>query len=125
MRKLTPVLIVESIEKSLPFWLERLGFEKSVEVPHGDALGFAILLHGAVEVMLQSRASVADDIAALAPGPHRAALFVEVESLDAVKAALGDWPRFLEERTTFYGMREIGVRDPDGNALIFAEPVAA
>ena len=31
--KITPVLIVEEIEKSLPFWIDRMGFAKTVEVP--------------------------------------------------------------------------------------------
>jgi len=39
MKKITPVLIVETIEKNLPFWCERLGFARQVEVPHGDRLG--------------------------------------------------------------------------------------
>jgi len=125
MLKLTPVLVVDAVETCLPFWCERLGFTKTVEVPHGDRLGFAILEHGGVELMLQSRASVADDIAALAKEPSRSMLFIEIESLDDVKRALGDWPRFLEERTTFYGTREIGVRDPAGNAVILAQRVTA
>jgi hypothetical protein len=29
----------------------------------------------------------------------------------------------MEDRTTFYGMREIGVRDPDGHIVIFAKRV--
>ena len=31
--KLTPVLLVDSIEKSLPFWVDRMAFEKTAEVP--------------------------------------------------------------------------------------------
>ena len=36
MKKVTPVLYVEEIEPALPFWMDRLGFEKTAEVPHGD-----------------------------------------------------------------------------------------
>ena len=43
LKKLTPILTVESIEPSLPFWVDALGFTKTVEVPHEGALGFAIL----------------------------------------------------------------------------------
>ena len=42
-QKLTPLLMVEAIEPCLPFW-DRLGWTKVAEVPHGDAMGFAILL---------------------------------------------------------------------------------
>ena len=70
MNKLTPNLIVEGIEACLPFWTERLGFERTVEVPQGERLGFVILKRGPVEVMLQSRASLATDVAPIADGPH-------------------------------------------------------
>jgi len=121
MKKITPVLIVESIEENLPFWCERLGFARQVEVPHGNVLGFVILASGAVEVMLQSRASVRDDIAALADDSYRSALYVEVEDLAPIRQATKGMKTLFEERTTFYGAREIGVRDPEGNAVLFAE----
>jgi len=120
MKKITPVLIVETIEKSLPFWCERLGFVRQVEVPHGDRLGFVILTSGAVEVMLQSRASVRDDIAALADDTYRSALYVEVEDLAPIRQATKGMKALFEERTTFYGAREIVVQDPAGTAVFFA-----
>jgi catechol 2,3-dioxygenase-like lactoylglutathione lyase family enzyme len=121
MNKLTPNLIVASIEDCLPFWVDRLGFQKTVDVPHGDRLGFVILKHGAIELMLQSRASVADDVPAAAEGPHGASLFVEVADLAPIRRALEGWPRLVPERTTFYGMREIIVRDPAGTIVCFAQ----
>ena len=124
MKKITPVLIVETIENSLPFWCERLGFARQVEVPHGDRLGFVILTRGAVEVMLQSRASVRDDIAALGNDTYRSALYIEVEDLAPIRSATKGLKTLFEERTTFYGAREIGVRDPEGNAVLFAEAAA-
>lgn len=30
----------------------------------------------------------------------------------------------LPRRTTFYGMKEIGVREPGGHCIIFAQPEA-
>ena len=121
MKKITPVLVVESIEKNQPFWCERLGFARQVEVPHGDRLGFVILTSGGVEVMLQSRDSVRDDIAAMAADSYRSALYIEVEDLAPMRKATEGLPRLFEERTTFYGAREIGVRDPEGNAVVFAQ----
>ena len=44
--KITPVLIVESVEKALTFWVERMGFEKTVEVPADDGLAFVIVVRG-------------------------------------------------------------------------------
>jgi uncharacterized glyoxalase superfamily protein PhnB len=120
MKKLTPNLIVDSIEASLPFWVDRLGFTRQTEVPEGDRLGFVILTRGPVELMLQSRASVQKDVAPLADGPYRSALYLEVDDLAPIRAALAGWPLVVPERTTFYGARELIVRDPAGNAVSFA-----
>jgi uncharacterized glyoxalase superfamily protein PhnB len=120
MNKLTPNLIVDSIEDGLKFWVDRLGFEKTVEVPEGDRLGFVILKRGAVELMLQSRASLLKDVPPIADGPHRAVVYLEVADLDAIKKALRDWPMVIAERTTPYGAREIVVRDPGGHVVFFS-----
>src|SRR5579862_9243212 len=101
--KITPVLIVEEIEKSLPFWVERMGFEKTVEVPEGDRLGFVILVRGTAELMLQSLASVRKDAPVFAPpaASNTVGLFVEVEDFDAVRRRLDGYPVALAERVTF------------------------
>ncbi|MFT3775922.1 MAG: hypothetical protein QM820_62050 [Minicystis sp.] len=78
MKKLTPNLIVDCIEDVLPFWVDRLGFAKTVEVPHESGLGFVILKRGDTELMLQSRASLRGDVPALAEDAYRAVLYLEV-----------------------------------------------
>jgi hypothetical protein len=125
MKKLTPVLVVDEIEPCLPFWVDRLGFERTVEVPEGSRLGFVILRKDDVEVMYQSRESVAKDIPAMVPdrGGHSIGLFVEVSDVAAVERALTGFEVVVARRRTFYGMDEIGVREPGGNAVIFAQPV--
>ncbi len=114
------MLIVDEIETCEPFWL-RLGYHRTVEVPQEGKLGFIILTSGAVEIMYQSRASVAADVPALAEKAYRAALFIEVDSLDAVIANLADAPVVFERRTTFYGADEIGVIEPGGSPITFAQ----
>lgn len=122
MKKLTPVLYVEEIEPCLPFWVDRLGFEKIAEVPEGDRLGFVILKKGDVELMYQTRESVQKDVPALADTPMGGTLlFIEVEDLDAVERALEGVDVVLPRRTTFYGAQEIGVREPGGNMVTFAQ----
>ena len=127
VKKLTPVLIVERIEPCLRLWIEGLGFAKSAEVPgpDGKSLGFVILQKGAIELMFQSRASVAADVPALAHQPAASALFLEVDSLAPIRKAIAGLPITIPERTTFYGTREIGIREPGGHHVVFAEFVAA
>lgn len=124
MKKLTPVLLVDAIEPCLPFWTGRLGFEKTVEVPEGGAAGFVILVKGAVEVMLQSRASVRADLPALASGPFASdgvGLYLEVDDLGPILEAVRGCEIVVPDRRTAYGAREVGVRAPGGFFVLFAQ----
>jgi uncharacterized glyoxalase superfamily protein PhnB len=127
VKKITPVLFVKEIEPVLPFWVDRLGFSKTIEVPHGDKLGFVALQKGATELMYQSYASLGEDmpLIAEAAGKGPTFLYIEVDNLDAVLAALKADKIVQPERTAFYGMREVGYQDPAGHFLTFAQPVAA
>jgi uncharacterized glyoxalase superfamily protein PhnB len=120
--KLTPVLMVEAIEPVLDFWVNRLGFKKTMEVPHEDHLGFVILEKDGIEIMYQTKASVAADIAPLASSPMKGTfLFFEVDDLDAIEKALKGVPPVVPRRKTFYGADELIVREPAGNAVTFAQ----
>lgn len=125
--KITAALMPEAIEACLPFWVDRMGFAKTVEVPEGDRLGFVILEREGAELMLQSVESVRKDAAAFAPdGPPRGTgLFIEVKDFADTLERLAGYPIALPERTTFYGMREIGVHTPGGHVVVFAAPVGA
>lgn len=121
VQSVTPILYVEAIEPCLPFW-ERLGWTRDTEVPEGDRLGFVILKHGDVQLMVQTRASVQNDVPAVADTPMRGTLlFVVVEDLASVEAALGDVEIVHPRRTTFYGATEVIVREPCGNIVTFAQ----
>ncbi|GMV29588.1 MAG: hypothetical protein AMXMBFR59_17130 [Rhodanobacteraceae bacterium] len=120
IRRSTPVLAVAAVEPTCEFF-GRLGLAITASVPHGDRLGFAILTDGTVEVMVQSLASISDDLgASVAPG-RDTALFVEVTDLDAALAALGDASVFLPRRQTFYGSIEVGFIEPGGHHVTLAQ----
>lgn len=126
LKSLTPVLIVDAVEPCVEFWTSRLGFDKTNEVPGDDGrLVFAILQKDGIEVMYQTKASVAAD----SPGQtgeltgHSTALFITVESmadLDAVEKAVAGAPVVKERHQTFYGSTEFYVREPGGNVVGFA-----
>lgn len=120
MQSLTPILLVHAIEPCLDFW-KRLGFAVIAEVPEGGALGFVILKSGPVEVMYQTRASVASDVPSMTDFPSCSLLYIHVANIDEVIEALGDAPVLIPKRTTFYGATEYGVREPGGNAINFSE----
>ena len=124
VKKITPVLFAAEIEPCVKFWVERFGFEKTIEVPEGNKLGFAMLQKGGVELMYQSFASVDKDAPASTAQAVRKGptfLYVEVENLDRVIGALKGAEVVMPVRTTFYGSREIGVTDPAGHYITFAQ----
>jgi uncharacterized glyoxalase superfamily protein PhnB len=119
----TPVLFVESVAACLDFWVRRLSFEQVVEVPHGDEVGFVILQRGELQVMLQSYASGAGDVPALAEAQRLGPtfLFLKVADIDAIEQALAGIEVLMPRRTTFYGAVEIGYREPGGHVVTFAQ----
>ncbi len=123
VKKITAVLLVDEVEPCARFWMERFGFEKTAEVPDGDALAFVTLQKEGVELMYQSYASVANDN----PHPDTLArkgptfLYIEVDDLAATLAATKGAEQIMAERTTFYGAKEFGVKDPGGHFLTFAQ----
>jgi uncharacterized glyoxalase superfamily protein PhnB len=126
VKSITSVLFVSEIEPVLPFWVDRLGFTKAIEVPHGEKLGFVALQKGGTEVMYQSFASLGDDLPLIADAAKKGPtfLYIQVDNLDAVVSALKAYKVVQPERTTFYGMREVGFQDPGGHFVTFAQPVA-
>jgi|ERR1700674_301052 len=128
VKRITPVLLVKEIEPIVPFWVDRLGFTKTIEVPDGNKLGFVTFQKGTAEVMYQTYDSVEKDAppsmsAEARKGPTY--LYIEVDNFDAVRAAMKDVKIVMPVRTAFYGMKEFGVQDPGGHFITFAQPVAA
>ena len=124
IKKLAPVLIVDRIEPLLPLW-DALGFQRTAEVPHGDALAFVILARDGIEIMYQTRASVGADEPQVLGGANplgAAALFIEVDDVDAMARALPAGTDVVNaRRTTFYGSTETIFRDGAGNLITLAQ----
>ncbi|GAA0261062.1 VOC family protein [Rhodanobacter caeni] len=121
-RKATPVLFVETLAPSLAFWRDRLGFAITTEVPGEDGPAFAILAGNGIELMLQTTASLAADphAAAMDWRGDRSSLFIEVDDIDALAAALDGCEVVAPRHDTFYGATEIAYREPGGHFVTFA-----
>src|SRR5258705_3964790 len=97
---------------------DRAGAAVLDAVPDGGKLAFVILQQGSAEVMYQSYTSVEKDMPARCGKAF--VLILEVHDLNVIKVAVTDAEVYMPERTTFYGLREIGVKDPTGHFIIFA-----
>ena len=127
VKRITPILFAQELEPCIQFWTERLGFQKTVEVPEGDKTGFAILEKDGLELMYQSYASVEKDNAATAELARKGPtfLYIDVDDLSRALAATKGAEIAMPERSTFYGSREFGIKDPVGHWIIFAQQGAA
>jgi uncharacterized glyoxalase superfamily protein PhnB len=126
LRKVVPIIAVDAIEPCLPFWTDRLGFAVTVQVPHGDRIGFALLVKDGCEVMYQSRASMDADVPGVAASSagHGITLYIDVDDINAVERVVAGLEVVVPRRTTFYGAEEIFVRAPCGTVVGFSQPGA-
>lgn len=127
VKKITPILFAQELEPSIRFWTERMGFHTTVEVPESGRIGFVILEKDGLELMYQSYASVEKDNAATAQVARQGPtfLYVEVANLETALAATQGAEMVMPVRSTFYGSKEFGVKDPAGHYIIFAQQGAA
>jgi catechol 2,3-dioxygenase-like lactoylglutathione lyase family enzyme len=121
IKRAAPVLFVDSVEATRDFFV-RMGFAVSVEIPDGKAAGFAILARDGVQVMVESRDNSNEPAAIRAKSRAAGAahVFVEVDDLDAVIAALGLAEILVERHKTFYNSDELTYQEPGGNLVTFA-----
>ena len=124
LTRLSPVLIVDSVEPCIAFWVDRFGFTATNQVPGPDGkLVFASVEKDGIEIMFQTRASVLVERpdAANELSGHSTALFFTVENLDRVEQAVAGVPVVKPRHKTFYGSMELYVREPGGNTVGFAQ----
>ena len=123
-KKLTPNLLVASVERSLAFYVDTLGFERGMTVPDASPFAFAAVTSGAVEIFFNDAAGAVKEYPGFAGKPIGATgtLFIEVEGVDALHDRLAPTVKILMPIVTqFYGMREFAISDPDGYVITFAE----
>lgn len=124
-------LMVTDMVTSLRFYHEVLGAElaftvdaeQNTDMPGSiqDGVVFASIRAGTSEIMLQERTNLLEDSPAFdadtMPGSSTT-MYFRVEDADTIVARLPkDTPVLKPLETTWYGMREIWIRDPDGYVL--------
>lgn len=120
-RRITQLLVVDAIEPLLPVWKTALGFEILAEVPDDGRLGFVLLARDDQHLMLQTKASLAKDVPAIAKHDPESLTYIDVDSLDQAAKAMKGAKVIVERRTTFYGAHEIFYRLASGHVVGFAQ----
>lgn len=121
------MLDTPDIDSTLSFWTASLGFDvvARIDDDRGRAL-WCQVRRDDVRVMFTTHYH--DDPSEDEEGEHTAsltgALYVDVDDVDAVAAALpASVPRLFGPEDMRHGMREVAVRDPNGYTIIFGQPL--
>jgi uncharacterized glyoxalase superfamily protein PhnB len=122
--KLTPNLLVRSVERSLAFYVDTLGFARGMTVPDASPFVFASVISGPIEIFFNDATAAEKEYPLFAGRPIgcTGTLFIEVEGVDALHDRLKPVVKIVMPIVTqFYGMREFAFEDPDGYVITFAE----
>ncbi|HTS30878.1 MAG TPA: VOC family protein [Bryobacteraceae bacterium] len=121
VKRMTTNLYTDDVAACVKFWVERMHFEKTAEVPEPGGLAFAILQKGNIELMYGSYSSLQQEpLVAGAYQKGTGTLFVEVDDLNPVLEAMQDVAQVAPIHQTFYGSTEFTVKDPAGHLITFA-----
>jgi hypothetical protein len=103
-------------------FFKRVGFEVSVEIPDGGELGFSMLERDGVQVMVETLDNGHEPQALrnVTKASRFAAVYIEVDDLDAVIAALDGEKVLVERHKTFYNSDELTYQEPGGHLVTFA-----
>ena len=125
-KKLTPNLLVSSVDASLAFYTNVLGFDRGMTVPDQSPLVFAQVTSGPIEIFFNDAKGAVQEYPVLDGKPIGASgtMFIEVEQIEALYEALRPKVTITMPLVTqFYGMKEFAIADPDGYLITFAERV--
>jgi len=120
------LLSVVDMRKSLAFYRDVLGFEVESRWEPEGVLHWAMLRLGGAHLMLNSRFETAEEAAAFKPAAQLNDVTLYFSCKDANEAyrdLKAKGCAIAEPETTFYGARQLFIRDPDGYQLCFQHAV--
>ena len=123
-KKLTPNLIVSSVEQSLAFYCGVLGFTRTATVPDQSPFVFAAVQSGTVEIFLNAPGPAEEEYPALRGRPlgGTLTLFIEVDDIEQIYSELKARVKVVMPfEKKWYGTTEFAFEDPDGYVITFAE----
>lgn len=124
-KNMTSNLMVDSVDESVAFYRDTLGFSLFDSVPDGEGkLQFAIMGRDGVMLMFQEKSSLISEYPnmereGLAPS---ISLYIMVDDFDTIYQGLKDKAKLLVDvHETFYKTKEFAIEDNSGYVLTFAE----
>jgi len=128
-KDMTTNLMVESVDESVAFYQDVLGFSVVASVPSSSGnLQFAIMAKDDLSLMFQERSNLIEEYPTLATEKVQPSvtLYIIVDNFaDLYQELKGTHEILCDIHETFYGAKEFAVADNNGYVLTFAEHKAA
>jgi uncharacterized glyoxalase superfamily protein PhnB len=124
LKKLTPNLVVSSVERSMAFYRDVLGFQVTATVPDALPFVFAALQSGPVEIFLNAPEPAVAEYPAFKDRPigGTLTLFIDIVDVARVYDSLKTRVKVVMPiEKKWYGVTEFAFEDPDGYVITFAE----
>jgi uncharacterized glyoxalase superfamily protein PhnB len=122
---MTTNLMVESVEDSVTFYQNILGFSVVASVPNeSEKLQFAILSKDNLMLMLQEKGNLTEEYPILNTDMVHPSvtLYIMVDNFEEFYHELKERHEILcDMHTTFYGSKEFAIADNNGYVLTFTE----
>jgi uncharacterized glyoxalase superfamily protein PhnB len=121
LKKVTPSLAVNDIKAAITFYCEVLGFDLHLVVPNKEAIEWAMLKCGEVEIMFHSNKT--EESISITP---RAQLtfHCEGEGVWALYESIKNKVQIVRHiHPTFYGTNEFSIKDCNGITIVFVEKI--
>ncbi|MGD8331830.1 MAG: VOC family protein [Acidobacteriota bacterium] len=123
LERITPILAVQTIEPSIPFWTA-LGFQPTSPADQDGKLVFMAFAKDGLQIHYQTIERIERDApgtAAMLAG-STSLIYLTVSDLQAIVDALpADTEIVIPRRQTPWGADEIYVREPGGHLIAFAQ----
>lgn len=127
-KNITTNLMVESVEKSVAFYQDILGFSMVTSVPgETGGLQFAILTKDGLNLMMQEKSNMIKEYPILntARVQPSVTLYITVDNFEQAYENIKANHEILNDvHETFYGAKEFAIADINGYVLTFTEQKA-
>jgi uncharacterized glyoxalase superfamily protein PhnB len=124
-KSMTANLMVESVDDSVAFYQNIVGFSVVASVPDGNGkLQFAILSKDNFMLMMQEKGNLTKEYPILNTDTVHPSvtLYIMVDNFDELYHELKNCHEILcDVHTTFYGSKEFAIADNSGYVLTFTE----
>ena len=120
---ISPCFIVSDVERTIPFYRDKLGFEVRFLEPQQDPF-FAIIGRDSTQIFIKAEGGISP-VPNSTRHPHlRLDAFVYVQNPDALAAEFASNGAAFSAPLcdTHDGLRGFEIRDPDGYVLFFGRP---